>query len=220
MTFFAFTKDMSDTGGFDVVPGSPDSFQFNGRITGYRDNGSALRVMGPRDPLDGGADIASYSGIFHSAGYDLGEGINKTRYIIGANIGMDMELQAPHQLRLVGNDNTQTDGQVWMASHTNVVISPRGVDSVNCRRLIIDRVDKVNFDDLNTSDVEISVNQGNIRFASVPVLPTYTTGTLPSVVAGGMIFVSDAAAGVGRIAYGNTAAAAWIDPQTGSAVAV
>lgn len=58
-------------------------------------------------------------------------------------------------------------------------------------------------------------------FTGVPVLPTYTVATVPvTVVPGGMIFVSDAAAGVGRVAYGNTAATAWIDPQTGAAVAV
>jgi hypothetical protein len=34
-----------------------------------------------------------------------------------------------------------------------------------------------------------------------------------------MIFVSDADGGAGRIAYGNTAAAAWIDPETSAAVA-
>jgi hypothetical protein len=214
MTFFAFTKDMSDTGGLNVVPGSPDSFQFNGRITGYRNNGSAMRVMGPQDPLEGVADVASYSGIFHSAGYDV-TGTLKTRFIIGANVEMDMELQAPHQLRIVGNDNTQTDGQVWVASHTNVVISPRGVDSVNCRRLIIDRVDKVNFDDLNTSDVEISVNQGNIRFASIPVLPQYTVGALPTGVAGGMIYVTDAAPNPAMCFFNGTS---WIDVVTGVAV--
>ena len=51
-------------------------------------------------------------------------------------------------------------------------------------------------------------------------LPTYTLGTLPSpVVPGELIFVSDATAGAGAIAFGNTAATNWINPTTGVAVA-
>lgn len=58
----------------------------------------------------------------------------------------------------------------------------------------------------------------NVNATEIFKLPSYTLATLPAVAAGGMIFVSDAAAGAGRIAYGNTAAAAWVDPQTGVAV--
>jgi hypothetical protein len=213
MTFFAFTKDMVDSG-IDVVPGVPNSFQFDGRITGFRDNGSAMRVMGPQHPSEGVANVANYSGIFYNDGFDV-TGTLKTRFILGTNLEMDMELQAPHQLRIVGNDNTQADGQVWMASHTNVVISPRGVDSVNCRRLIIDRVDKVGFDDTNTSDVELSASQGNIVFASIPVLPQYLVGALPTGVDGGMIFVTDASPNPAMCFYNGTN---WIDVVTGVAV--
>jgi hypothetical protein len=215
MTFFAFTKEMNDEG-VDITPGV---MQFDGTVIGYNDNATSLRVRGPNHATEGGIDVQSYSGIFYNDGYDV-TGTLKTRFIIGANVEMDMELQAPHQLRLVANDNTQTDGQLWMASHTNIVLSPRGVDSVNCRRLIIDRVDKVNFDDSNTSDVEVSVSSGNLVLASVPVLPTYTVGTLPPVVAGGTIFVSDAAGLLltGSMCFSN--GAVWIDVTTGAAVTV
>jgi len=213
MTFLAFTQDMA-VSGIDVVPGVPNSLQFNGRITGFRDNGSALRVMGPQSPSEGVADVASYSGIFYNDGYD-DTGTLKTRFIIGANVEMDMELQAPHQLRIVGNDNTQTDGQIWMASHTNITIGARGVDSVNVRRLIIDRVDKVNFDDLNTSNVEISVSAGELVFGSIPVLPQYSVGALPTGVDGGMIYVTDATPNPAMCFYNGTA---WIDVVTGVAV--
>jgi hypothetical protein len=188
-------------------------------LVGRKDNGSSLKVRGPQAPSEGGAEVSSYSGIFYDDGFNI-TGTKKTKFITGGNIEMDVEIQSPHQLRLIGNDNSQTDGQVWIASHTNVKITAHGGDSVNARRLIIDRVDKVNYDDFNTSNVEISVSAGQLVFASVPVLPTYLTTGLPPVAAGGVIFVSNAAGGAGRIAYGNTAAAAWIDPQTGIAVAV
>ena len=67
-------------------------------------------------------------------------------------------------------------------------------------------------------------------FTGVPVLPTYTIGTLPSVVEGGMIFVSDAVGGApgsplpqtgamcfGRI-YGSPEISEWVDVVTGIAV--
>ena len=216
MTFFAFTKEMNDEG-VDITPGV---MQFDGTVIGYNDNATSLRVRGPNHATEGGIDVQSYSGIFYNDGYDV-TGTLKTRFGIGANLEMDLEIQSPHQLRLVANDNTQADGQLWFASHTNAVFNMRnGGESVAASQLIIDRVDKVNFDTANTSNVEISVSAGQLVLASVPVLPTYLTTGLPPVSAGGIIFVSNAAGGAGRIAYGNTAAAAWIDPETGVGVAV
>ena len=183
-------------------------------IVGRKDNASCLRVKGPQDPSEGVADVQSYSGIFYDNGFDI-TGTLKTRFITGGNLEMDVEITSPHQLRLIGNDNSQSDGQVWIASHTNIKISPRGGDSVNARRLVIDRVDKVNYDDLNTSDVELSASQGNLVFASIPVLPQYSVSALPSGVAGGLIYVTDANP-LPALCYYN--GAAWIDVVTGVAV--
>ncbi len=56
-------------------------------------------------------------------------------------------------------------------------------------------------------------------FTGVPVLPTYTLGTLPAQTAGGVIFVSDAtgASLTGSQCFSN--GAVWIDVTTGAAVA-
>ena len=66
----------------------------------------------------------------------------------------------------------------------------------------------------------MSVTTGELEFGSIPKLPTYTTGSLPGVVAGGVIFVSDANGGAGAMAFGNTGETNWIDPSTGVAVSV
>jgi len=63
-------------------------------------------------------------------------------------------------------------------------------------------------------------------FTGVPQLPVYTLGTLPTVVQGGMIYVSDATAGggspspTGTQCFGRTSGSpgAWIDITTGLAV--
>jgi hypothetical protein len=67
-------------------------------------------------------------------------------------------------------------------------------------------------------------------FTGVPVLPTYTVGTLPTVVDGGMIYVSDATSGstgspvssvTGVMCFGNVQGSpeVWIDVLTGQPVA-
>ena len=53
-------------------------------------------------------------------------------------------------------------------------------------------------------------------FTGVPVLPTYTLGTLPSHAAGGLIYVSDANAAAGAIAYSD--GTTWKDVGTNVAV--
>lgn len=217
MTFFTFTKDMADSG---VDATTPGVFEFAGQIISFRDNATGMRVKGPQSPNEGVLDVQSYSGIFYNVAY-AGTGTLETRVIHGANVEMDMELQSPHQLRLVAVDDSQADGKVYVASKTNMVFNMRAdAEVASPAQLVIDRVNKGTTGAANTSDVEVSVSSGNLVLASVPVLPTYLTTGLPPVVAGGMIFVSDADTGNGRIAYGNTGAAAWIDPQTGVAVAV
>lgn len=54
-------------------------------------------------------------------------------------------------------------------------------------------------------------------FTGVVVLPSYTLATLPAVVLGGAIIVTDANTGVGTIAFGT--ATDWIDVSTGVTVA-
>lgn len=58
---------------------------------------------------------------------------------------------------------------------------------------------------------------GDKTFTGVVVLPSYDLATLPAVVLGGAIIVSDANAGAGTIAFGT--ATDWIDVSTGVAVA-
>ena len=54
-------------------------------------------------------------------------------------------------------------------------------------------------------------------FTGIPVLPTYTLGTLPGNAAGGLIYVSDANSSAGAIAYND--GATWKDVGTNIAVA-
>ena len=54
-------------------------------------------------------------------------------------------------------------------------------------------------------------------FTGVPVAPAYTLGTLPTSVAGGFIYVSDANSGNGALAYGD--GSIWRDAGTNVAVA-
>lgn len=58
-------------------------------------------------------------------------------------------------------------------------------------------------------------------FTGVPVLPKYLLTTLPPVVEGGMIFVTDANTGTGAMCYGQISGSPdlWIDVTTGIAVA-
>jgi hypothetical protein len=48
------------------------------------------------------------------------------------------------------------------------------------------------------------------------VLPAYTTTTLPTVVVGGLIYVSDANTNAGTVCFGK--GSSWIDIKTGAAV--
>jgi hypothetical protein len=48
------------------------------------------------------------------------------------------------------------------------------------------------------------------------VLPAYTTTTLPAVVVGGLIYVSNANTNAGTVCFGK--GSSWIDISTGSAV--
>ena len=59
---------------------------------------------------------------------------------------------------------------------------------------------------------------GNVTGTStgMAVLPAYTTTTLPTVVVGGLIYVSNANANAGTVCFGK--GSSWIDIKTGLAV--
>ncbi|TFG97531.1 hypothetical protein E4H12_08350, partial [Candidatus Thorarchaeota archaeon] len=193
MTFFTFTKDMSDEG----VVVTPGVFEVDGTVIGYKDNATSMRVKGPSSTNDpaAGADVQSYAGIFYNVAY-TNVGTLETRFITGGNLEMDVALQGPHQVQIAAVDDTQTDGQVWVASKTNVVFNMRAdAEVASPNQLIFDRVSTGTTGAANTSDVEVSVNAGNLVFTSPVVFPTmmttpiYPFAGLPPVTLGGMILV-------------------------------
>lgn len=171
--------------------------ELQGAYIGYKDNATSMRVKGPQHPDEGGADVQSYSGIFYNAAY-AGTGTLKTRVIHGANLEMDMEIQSPHQLRLVAVDDTQVDGQVYAASKTNMVINLRAdAEVASPKQLIFDRMSDAATGSANTSDINIKASSGSLFLNSgvsdgavvVPVLTEAQRDAL-SPVAGMVIFNS------------------------------
>ena len=61
--------------------------------------------------------------------------------------------------------------------------------------------------------------EGNVvgNLTGTPTLAAYTLATLPTVVVGALIYVSDANTGAGTVAFGK--GTSWIDIKTGLAVA-
>jgi len=59
---------------------------------------------------------------------------------------------------------------------------------------------------------------GNVTgsVTGMAVLPAYTTTTLPTVVVGGLIYVSNANTNAGTVCFGK--GSSWIDIKTGAAV--
>jgi hypothetical protein len=59
---------------------------------------------------------------------------------------------------------------------------------------------------------------GNItgNLSGIPILPAYTTTTLPTVIVGGLIYVSNANTNAGTVCFGK--GTSWIDISTGVAV--
>lgn len=170
----------------------------DGVIIGRKNNATSMRVKGLQHPSEGSAEVQSYSGIFYNDGYN-GTGKLKTRVIHGANVEMDIEIQGPHQVRIIATDGTQTDGEIYMASKTDVVIDLRAeAETASPRRLIFDRVDTSTTGLDNTSDVNIK-STGNLRLKHgqtdgaiiVPVLTTAERDALTGV-AGMIIFNSTA----------------------------
>jgi len=133
-----------------------------GTFIAYNDNATSLRVKGPNHTSEGGIDVQSYSGIFYNDAY-ANTGTLKTRVVHGANLEMDMEVQAPHQLRLTAVDDSQSDGQLFLSSKTNCVLNLRAdAEVASPKQLVIDRVTTGSTGSSNTSDVNVRVNSGNL----------------------------------------------------------
>jgi len=81
---------------------------------------------------------------------------------------------------------------------------------------------------ISATDVQAAINEldtekapvADPSFTGVPILPPYTLATLPTVVEGGIIFVTDANSGAGAMCYGQVFGSPdlWIDVTTGVAV--
>jgi hypothetical protein len=141
---------------------SLNAWQAQGTLIGYKDNATSLRVRGLQAPSEGGADVQSYSGIFYNDGY-LTTGNLKTRFITGGNLEMDVELQSPHQLRLIAGDNTTTDANVFIVSNTTCTFHARSEqEAVDAHYLVIDRVDTSTRGLFNTSEVVMKANSGSL----------------------------------------------------------
>lgn len=147
----------------------------NGVIIGHKDNATSLRVKGLAHSndvanADANGDVQSYAGIFTSDVFNQAShgGTKNTRFITGGNLGMDVVTQSAHGLHLVAGDGSQSDGEILMASKNglriNTRVNPYAVTAP--KYLQIDRVDKASLDATNTSNVELSVNSGNLVIAS------------------------------------------------------
>jgi hypothetical protein len=137
----------------------------NGKVIARRDNGSSLVVRGLQSPTEGVAVVSSYSGIFTDPSYS-DTGTLDTRFIMGGNNEMDVDVQSPHQLRLTAGANDTSDGGVRVSAVTDIKLMARGANEVNAPKyLVIDRVDTtIHADPLtnNSSDVVVKVNTGSL----------------------------------------------------------
>jgi hypothetical protein len=147
----------------------------NGVIIGHKDNATSFRVKGLAHSndvanADVNGDVQSYAGIFTNDVFNQAShgGTKNTRFITGGNLGMDVVTQSAHGLHLIAGDGSQSDGEILMASKNglkiNTRVNPYAVTAP--KYLQIDRVDKTSLDANNTSNVELSVNSGNLVIAS------------------------------------------------------
>ncbi len=143
----------------------------NGKILTNRDNGSGVAVGGPDF---NGDPVYSYSGIYHDNSY-TDNGSLKTRFITGGNEGMDVELQSTADILISAVANgSYTTGILKLNSSTNVVINARTTsDTLSVCQLLIDRVNTGVQGTGNTSDVNLTVNSGNLC-----LLASNTTGAV------------------------------------------
>lgn len=138
----------------------------DGTLITHNDNATSFRLRGASSVNDpsAGADVQSYAGIFSNVIFagTSSSGL-ETRAVFGGNVEMDLELQAPRQLRISAVDDSQTDGQVRIASKTDVTIHARTdaeVDSIN--HIIFDRTVTGSTGAGNTSPATIETDSGDM----------------------------------------------------------
>lgn len=205
----------------DVSPQLGNNLDVNGFIIGtggdvvivdtlvaLNDNASSFRLRGPDF---NSATVQSYAGIFYNADYagTSSSGL-ETRVVFGANVEMDLEIQGPRQVRITAVDNSQSDGQVRLASRTDVAIHTRAdaeTDSPN--HVIFDRETTGTTGGSNISNATVETDSGNlvlwpgrqgsdatavVEAKTAVQLATHTVasaGSISSPVAGQVIYVSN-----------------------------
>jgi len=143
----------------DNIAPNGGAMQIEGVVIGYKDNATSMRCKGPQHPSEGSADVQSYSGIFYNDIYDRNGGL-KTRFIVGANAEMDLELQSPNTVKISGVDSAFNIGKVIIGSDTDVVFNVRtDSDTSSLCQLTIDRIDTGTKGDANTSDVNVKATK-------------------------------------------------------------
>lgn len=164
-------------------------------LVAQNDNATSLRCRGPQSPTEGTAIVQSYSGIFHNPNYSDNGGLN-TRFIVGANDEMDLELQSPNAIKISAAD---ANGEIIVASRSDIIFSLRDEpDQFSPKTLVFDRIDTGTVGGANTSDVNIKVPTGSLYLNAgvtlgAVVLPSITNAqqALLTPVAGMIIFNTD-----------------------------
>ncbi|MFP4459944.1 MAG: hypothetical protein ACLFSQ_10200, partial [Candidatus Zixiibacteriota bacterium] len=135
-----------------------------GEMVAQNDNSTSFRLRGPQHSTEGTDTVQSYAGIFYHDAYSSTSSSGlKTRAVYGANVEMDLSLQGPRQVRITAVDDTQPDGQIRMASRTDLVIHPRTLAEQNTGNyLMIDMEDETSSATANTSPVEIATSSGDL----------------------------------------------------------
>jgi|SRR3989344_6188447 len=170
----------------------------NATLRVFSDNLTALAIQGLSSANDTPASAAvnGFSGIFTSTAYSPngtdgnanGNGTVQTRFVVGSgSTGLDLDLSSPNAILVratdIANINTAQAGVVKIQSLTGIEFHARSKsDLVSPNRLIVDRVnqgvDDANIGTNNTSDVNLTVNTGNLRLLSSNTTGAVSVNTL------------------------------------------
>jgi hypothetical protein len=167
-----------------------------------KDNASSFRLRGAssnNDPSNG-STVQSYAGIFFNDAFSntSSSGLD-TRAVFGANIEMDLEIQAPRQLRITAVDNSQSDGQIRMASKTDIEIHPRTVAETNVGNyLMIDMANTGTSGSGNTSALTLKTSSGDLELnpvgkVNINDVLNLTPRTQPTTASAGDIYFDSSA---------------------------
>lgn len=197
LSYFTNTAGKIASATFLVVDNDASTLQVDGTLLTYKDNATSFRLKGPSSPNDpsAGADVQSYSGIFYHDSYS-DFGVLKTRATYGANVEMDLVLQAPRALLLIAYDGTQTDGVIKMASQTDIEIAPRSSGVVaatnyaNFDALTTGSVDNASAITLNTHVNHLYFQEGKTTQAIV--VPNLANASVTNLTTGVLIYDSSA----------------------------